>query len=194
MKRLLSGLVLALALLGLLPGLAAAHAKLVSSDPADGAQIALTEAPTMISLTFSEEVAKDVTTVRVTGPDGVEVTNGAATVDFDNPMLVTVPLKALTGGMYTVAWHAVTADDNGQTDGTFQFTVVVNTGGTMGGDTTTSGASGAGAPSGNTGATNTLPGSGEPLALMLVLGLAGLATLLLGTGLALRRHIARRTT
>src|SRR3954447_9224493 len=114
MKRLMSGLALAAALLFLLPGLASAHAKLVKSDPADGAQIALTEAPKTITLTFDEEVAKDVTTVQVTDAGGASATSGAATVDFDKATLVTVPLNTLAPGAYTVKWHAVTADDNGQ--------------------------------------------------------------------------------
>lgn len=121
MKRILLGLAL---LLALLPSVASAHATLVSSDPADGASIPLASAPTQMTLTFSEEVAKDVTTVQVNGPAGAAMADGAATVDFDNPKLVTVKLKALTAGTYTAKWHAVTADDNGQTDGTVTFTIV----------------------------------------------------------------------
>src|SRR5690349_19864197 len=111
MKRFMSGLALATALLLVLPGLASAHAKLVSSTPAAGAAIALTSAPTTLTLNFDEEVAKDVTTVQVTGPDGASV-GGPATISFDDPKVVTVALTTHTSGQYNVKWHAVTADDN----------------------------------------------------------------------------------
>jgi methionine-rich copper-binding protein CopC len=188
MKRVIFPLILALALLVAGPRLVSAHAKLVSSTPAEGAQIALTDAPTTVTLTFSEEVAKDVSTITVTGVDGTEMTTGAATVNFDDPKVVTVGLKALTPGPYTIKWHAVTLDDNGQTDGTISFMIVNNTGGTApGGTTTTGGTSNGGTttPSGPT-----LPQSGAPSALPLV-GLA-LAGLVLGAGLALRRRALTR--
>jgi methionine-rich copper-binding protein CopC len=181
----LSGVLMAAALLALLPGLAAAHAKLASSDPADGAQIALTDAPKTVNLTFTEEVSKSSTTVKVTAADGTVVTSGPTTVDFDNPKLVSVPLNTLAGGTYTVAWHAVTEDDNGQSDGTFQFTIVVNTGGgtATGGTTTTTG----GTTTTTTGGTTTLPSSGTPWQPSLLALIAAGAGLLLALGLGLRR-------
>ena len=48
MKRIISTLLMAVAVLAAWPGLASAHAALVSSTPADGAQIALTDAPTSV--------------------------------------------------------------------------------------------------------------------------------------------------
>ena len=181
MKRLLIVGALTLAVLAHAPGLALAHAELVSSNPADGAAIAWTNAPTSLSLTFSEDVGKDVTTVHVTRPDGSEMAAGAAQVDFDNGKLVTVALKALTPGPYTVKWHAVTTDDNGQTDGTFSFTIINNTGGTTGGGTT------AGGTTGGTTSGGTLPQSGVPPVWPGALLLGALAGLLLSVGLLLRR-------
>jgi methionine-rich copper-binding protein CopC len=194
MKRIIVPLVLALALLVAGPRLVSAHAKLVSSTPAEGAQIALTDAPTSVTLTFSEEVAKDVTTISVTGADGAEATTGAATVNFDNPMVVTAQLKALSPGPYAIKWHAVTADDNGQTDGTINFMIVNNTGGgtSTGGTTNNGGTTGNGGTTTTSGGTTsdgggtTLPPTGEPTTLPLI-GLA-LAALILGAGLALRRR------
>jgi methionine-rich copper-binding protein CopC len=184
MKRVIVPLICALALLVAGPRLVSAHAKLVSSTPAEGAQIALTDAPTSVTLTFSEEVAKDVTTVSVTGADGAEATSGPATVNFDDPKVVTVGLKALTPGAYTIKWHAVTADDNGQTDGTVSFMIVNNTGG---GTTTTDGTTTTGT---TTTGGSTLPQSGEPSTLPLI-GLV-LAGLVFGAGLALRRRALTR--
>ncbi len=189
MKRVIVPLICALALLVAGPRLVSAHAKLVSSTPAEGAQIALTDAPTSVTLTFSEEVAKDVSTISVTGADGAEMTSGAATVNFDDPKVVTAGLKALTPGAYTIKWHAVTADDNGQTDGTVSFMIVNNTGGgtTTTGPTTTDGTTTTGPMT--TGG-STLPQSGEPSTLPLI-GLV-LAGLVFGAGLALRRRALTR--
>lgn len=189
MKRMLVPLILALALLLAGPRLASAHAKLVSSTPADGAQIALTEAPTAVTLTFNEEVAKDVTTIAVTGADGASVTTGAAAVNFDNPKMVTVGLKALSPGPYTIKWHAVTPDDNGQSDGTVTFMIVNNTGGGTNPGTNSGGTSGTTA-GGTSNGGGTLPQSGAPSALPLI-GLP-LAALIMGAGLAVRRRAAAR--
>src|SRR4051794_2026533 len=136
MKRIISTLLVAVAVLAAWPGLASAHAELVSSTPADGAAIAFTNAPTSVTITFSEDVAKDVTTIQVTSSDGTAMTDGATTINFDKPTLASVNLKPLSPGPYTVKWHAVTSDDNGQTDGTFSFTIINNTGGTTSGGTT----------------------------------------------------------
>ena len=75
----------------------------------------------------------------MTAADGTAMTDGATTINFDKPTLASVGLKTLSPGPYTVKWHAVTSDDNGQTDGTFSFTIVNNTGGTTSGGTTTGG-------------------------------------------------------
>jgi copper resistance protein C len=47
---------------------ALAHARLKSSNPAEGASLAA--APTAISLTFAEAVTVAADPIRVTGPDG----------------------------------------------------------------------------------------------------------------------------
>ena len=187
MKRLLLVLLLLPATLMLVaPGRAAAHAQPVSTTPANGAQIALTDAPTQVAINFSEPVAKDATTIQVLGPDGTSVTTGAAAVNFDDPKLVTVPLGPLGGGQYTVRWHAVTSDDNGQTDGTFQFMIVVNTGGGLAGGT-----AGGGTTTTSTPAGGTLPPTGRPLAAWLPALLAGTALIVAGAGVLTRRRAAR---
>ena len=200
MKRIISALAVAFLLLVGLPGLASAHAKLVSSTPADGAQIALTEAPTQITLTFSEEVGKDLTTITVMHADGATMSDGTATINFDNPKLATVKLKSLIPGIYTVKWHAVTTDDNGQSDGTFTFTIVNNTGGgtmtgggttggtTSGGTMTDGGTTSGGTTSGGTtsGGGN-LPTTGTAQLPLGLLALGALALLLLTAGYGLRR-------
>src|SRR5436853_5945996 len=84
-RRIIAGLILALALsLGLL-GVASAHAKLVSSDPAAGAK--LTKAPTKVTLIFSEEISAkpDESNFTVTDEQGNEVGKGQLdTNDLDH--------------------------------------------------------------------------------------------------------------
>ncbi|WFE26886.1 copper resistance protein CopC [Solwaraspora sp. WMMD791] len=109
-------------LLGLLLGLAgaspaAAHATLLSHDPADGALLA--EAPSTVTLTFDEPV-----TLR---PGGVQVLDAAgATVDaaarsVDRTVVIDLP-AALTDGTYVVSWRVVSADSHPVAGG-FSFAV-----------------------------------------------------------------------
>src|SRR5436305_15228612 len=104
-RRIIAGLILALALsLGLL-GVASAHAKLVSSDPAAGAK--LTAAPAKVTLVFSEEISAkaDESNVTVTDEQGNQVGKGGLdNTDLDHKTQ-TVTLKAGLGdGIYTVKW------------------------------------------------------------------------------------------
>jgi methionine-rich copper-binding protein CopC len=87
---------------GVLP--AEGHASLVSSKPADGAQIA--KAPATVELTFSEDV--DSGFVGVTAPD-------ASTVKASEPRIDGATMSADVAasdqhGRYTVAYRIVSAD------------------------------------------------------------------------------------
>lgn len=115
--------------------------------------------------------------------DGADYADGAATLDFDNPKMLAVKLKALPAGAYTVEWNTLTAEDNGPSNGTFTFTITDAAGGTgggVGGDTAGTGGTPA-APLPTTGAADELP--------MLLLLAAGVG--LLSVGLVLRRHTRR---
>jgi copper transport protein len=103
----------ALAVVGLGLGLAvalappaAAHASLVSVDPADGAR--LDESPAAVELTFSEPVSADLGGVQVLDDAGDPVHRGAARVAGD---VVTVDLDDdLPDGTYVVSFRVVSAD------------------------------------------------------------------------------------
>jgi copper resistance protein C len=84
----------------------AAHAELVSSDPADNADV---EAPFdgPIVLTFDEALAPG-SKADLKGPDGSTV--GSATVDGDK--LVFRPDQALGPGRYTIQWTSIGADSD----------------------------------------------------------------------------------
>jgi methionine-rich copper-binding protein CopC len=86
---------------------ASAHAGLVGSTPAAGAQ--LTQAPKQVKLTFNENVRTPATIV-VTGPYG-RVSHGTVRV-VDNTASVDVDIKTATAyvGRYEIAYRVVSAD------------------------------------------------------------------------------------
>jgi methionine-rich copper-binding protein CopC len=117
-------LALALVLsLGLL-SVASAHAELVSSDPAAGAN--LTAAPAKVTLVFSEEISDKETesNFTVTDESGATVGTGKLdTTDLDHKTLSGALKSGLGDGVYTVTWQTITPDDNGHSDGSFTFGV-----------------------------------------------------------------------
>ena len=105
-RRALSALLLGLALVVALASPAAAHASLVSVDPADGAR--LDEGPERVRLTFSEAVSADLGGVRVLDRTGQAVHEGAARVESD---VVEVDLERdLADGTYVVSFRVVSED------------------------------------------------------------------------------------
>lgn len=99
---------------------AQAHAKLVSSSPAEGATVA---APKQIVLKFSETLQPKFSTAHLTMP---AMNNMAApakvTVAKDKVTMVVTPTEALGAGAYTLQWQAVTADTH-KMEGKVSFTV-----------------------------------------------------------------------
>lgn len=97
---------------------AVAHDALVSSDPPDGAVLAV--APTQVVLVFSDAQAEIGAEVVVTGADGQAWSDGVAQVAGTT---VTQPLAgAMPNGAYTVTWRSVAGDGHPVT-GTLGFTV-----------------------------------------------------------------------
>jgi len=100
-------------------GQAAAHARLVKSDPKAGSVVA---APKALKLWFSETIVPAQSKVAVSGPSGA-VATGKLAVDPKNPRLVSVPVTAaLAPGAYKVDWTMKTEDTHVM-DGTFGFKV-----------------------------------------------------------------------
>ncbi|WP_432542233.1 copper resistance CopC family protein [Kineococcus sp. SYSU DK002] len=96
---------------------AAAHDRLESTDPADGAVVEV--APEQVVMTMSSTPVALGTQVRVTAPDGSVVSTG-------DPRIVDTEITtALTGerpaGTYEVQWR-VTSSDGHPISGTFSFT------------------------------------------------------------------------
>jgi copper transport protein len=97
---------------------AAAHADLISSTPADGSIV--DEAPSEISLDFTEGVDVQDNGIRLLDAGGTPVALGPAKADGAT---ATVPIDAeLERGSYVVAWRAVSADGH-PIRGAFTFSV-----------------------------------------------------------------------
>lgn len=111
-RRHVHALAAALALLLLIPAMAAAHAVLLSTSPA--AQSADNTSPRLATLTFSEPVVLlSPQDVEVIDTDGASAQAGAARVSPGNSRVVEVPLRAdLPDGTYTVRYRIVSADSH----------------------------------------------------------------------------------
>ncbi|MCP9271822.1 copper resistance CopC family protein [Mycolicibacterium arenosum] len=83
-----------------------AHAALISSDPADGAE--LDTPPTRITLTFNQDIERQFATVTVSGPDGTPYADGAVRVDGPTVVVDVKPLGAAAA--YAVAYRVISAD------------------------------------------------------------------------------------
>jgi copper transport protein len=108
-----------LLLLLLAPAHASAHAILLRSSPAAGAE--LRAPPTVIGAGFSEPLSRQLSSLTVSGPGGSGIagvlkTPGAVGLSFR-------PRERLVRGVYEVRWHSVSADDGHALDGAYYFGV-----------------------------------------------------------------------
>lgn len=85
---------------------AAAHDVLISSDPADGAEV---EAPSALILTFSANLLEVNPIMQITGPDGAEDQVGSEPVVSGPELRVDLP-PDLAPGTYNVVWRVVSSD------------------------------------------------------------------------------------
>lgn len=111
--------------IALLPGVAMAHSKLLSSSPAANATVAK---PTKLTLTFSETFLAPMSGVdlTMTGMPGMAnhapmPIKGFKTSVEGKTMTVTLP-RALPAGSYDLKWHIVGADQH-KMEGGYSFTV-----------------------------------------------------------------------
>jgi copper transport protein len=124
-KRLLPAVLLVCALLGLALVIdvgtarpASAHATVVTTTPADGARV--DAAPAQVTVQFDERVSLGAGYARVLDGGGHRVDTGAASVRDD---VVTVPLRAnLPDAGYVVTYRIVSADSH-PVSGAFSFVV-----------------------------------------------------------------------
>lgn len=92
-----------------------AHAKLTSSNPADGAKV---KAPSLIKLEFSEALEPAFSGAELAGPDGKTI-KVSTSVGATGITLIPGSLKP---GAYAVTWHSV-GHDTHRVTGQIHFTV-----------------------------------------------------------------------
>ena len=122
--RRISLIIAVLAAVLALPGLVSAHAKLVSSSPADGAT--LDAAPATITLTFDSELESEGAGLVVTDASGATVDLGDGAVDLGDTERKTMKVSLKSGlgaGSYTATW-TLTGDDGHEVTGSIAFAVV----------------------------------------------------------------------
>jgi copper transport protein len=110
---------LALVALLALAGPAGAHALPQSSSPSAGAT--LSAPPAKVTITFGERPDPKLSSISVLDSTGGSVTAGPTAATSGDPLTLEVPLKPLTGGVYTVAWRTVSAVDGHRATGSFAF-------------------------------------------------------------------------
>jgi len=95
-----------------------AHANLIRSDPP--ANSVLTSSPHQVTLYFTEQLEPKLSGAVVYDSTGKEVDTGYSVSPTDATILI-VSLPTLPSGVYTVAWHAISAVDGHHTSGSFSF-------------------------------------------------------------------------
>jgi methionine-rich copper-binding protein CopC len=100
---------------------AGAHAGLVSSEPAAGAELGA--APTAVRLTFSEEPEASLAEISVLDDSGAPQQTARPQAVSGDPLTLSVPVPRLERGVYTVDYRALSAVDGHATSGTFAFGV-----------------------------------------------------------------------
>ncbi len=99
--------------------MAFAHAFLERASPAVGSEIS--SSPPVLTLAYTESVEPLFSTVQVTDASGARVDDGTP-VPLNEGRVLSVKLKHLMPGVYSVEWH-VTSVDTHKTEGHFTFTV-----------------------------------------------------------------------
>jgi hypothetical protein len=109
-----------MALLGLVPGLAHAHAVLKKASPAAGS--VLKQAPAEIRLHFNESIEPRFSQIELTASKGGKISTGPLTVDPQNRSQVLVTLPPLDPGRYKVKWRVLSVDSH-KVQGEFTFEI-----------------------------------------------------------------------
>lgn len=123
-QRLLISFALGAVLLLLTAPVVGAHALVRSSDPADGAQ--LDHAPDAVTITFTEPPEVSLSSVDVLDATGETWHEDAAFGVEGDPLKLSVGLRQLPVGVYTVTWRTVSKADGHATAGAFTFGVGTN--------------------------------------------------------------------
>lgn len=176
---------------------AAAHDQLVSSNPEDGAE--LDAQPEWLEMDFSGNIQDVGTEVRVLQDGGDDVSAGEVTVE--GTMVTSALPDDLSPGDYTVQWRVV-SEDGHPISGEFTFTLTDAVGAGAEGDSTEGAAEGEEGSAGLGGAAVDQPedgaqdqgslsetaDSGMSTSMMILLGVGGLAVIVLVVLLLTRKQ------
>lgn len=99
-----------------------AHAHAYPTSQVPGAGATVTTSLKGVAIDFDDGLEAAFSSIGVTDTAGKSVANGKSVVDASNDKRMSVALKPLTPGGYTVAWVAVAADGH-RTQGHYTFTV-----------------------------------------------------------------------
>ena len=103
------------------PGSASAHANLVSAEPAPNSELA--EPPDRVIIWFTEPLEPSLSSIQVLDTEGQRVDLDNSIVDDLNPLVMSVDLRNLPDGTFTVAWKNVSTVDGHRVRGSFLFAV-----------------------------------------------------------------------
>ncbi len=103
--------------------LAYAHASLVRAEP--GEYQVLPAAPNRVSLWFTEPLEPEFSGIEVLDTSGQRVDRADSSVNPSDPTNMTVNLKSLMEGIYTVNWRNLSAVDGHRLSGVYVFSVGV---------------------------------------------------------------------
>lgn len=103
------------------PATVEAHANYVESDPV--ANSVLEGSPERVTIWFTEPLEPALSEIRVFDTNGVRVDEGDSEVDSSDPLVMSVSVKSLADGTYTVAWKNVSTVDGHSRRGAFVFSV-----------------------------------------------------------------------
>lgn len=118
-KYFLTLLILGLTAFSIRP--AYAHAIPVQSIPAADARLNI--APAQIEIFFSEAIEPSFSSIKVYDSQGERVDNNDTRLDAADPRHLTVSIRSVPGGVFTVAWNVLSTVDGHITSGAFPFAV-----------------------------------------------------------------------
>jgi len=123
-KRVLASLLLVASLIWLaFPSVGWAHSYLVTAEPPIGSELA--KSPDHLLLTYSEPIDPHFSSFTLYDAQGKKLSDLTPALQ-DGGLQVLLPLQTpLVSGVYTMAWHVISATDGHITEGTFPFSVGV---------------------------------------------------------------------
>lgn len=123
MRPILAAIIVSVAVTAASVATLGAHSSLRLADPLEGATLG--DSPTIIRLTFSERPEASLSEIRVLDASGVAYQDGRPSTDANDPFALSIPVRKLTVGVYTVNWRIVSAVDGHATTGAYAFGVRV---------------------------------------------------------------------